>query len=120
MSKGQCICAVAAIICCVTQPLTCLPALAVEPKRVVLLHSFGSDFKPWSEYARTIRMELNQQSPWPLEITEHSLVTARSSDEDSEIAFVEYLRVLSAKHSPDIIVSIGAPAAGFVQRHRQQ
>jgi hypothetical protein len=86
----------------------------------MLLHSFGKDFKPWSEYARTIRMELNQKSPWPLDITEHSLVTARSPDEDPEVPFVEYLRALSAKRSPDIIVSIGAPAAAFVQRHRQQ
>jgi hypothetical protein len=58
----------------------------------MLLHSFGRDFKPWSEYAKSIRMELNQQSPWPLDITEHSLVTARSPDEGPEIAFVEYLR----------------------------
>jgi hypothetical protein len=65
-------------------------------------------------------MELNQQSPWPLDIIEHSLVTARSPDEDPEVPFVEYLRALSAKRSPDIIVSIGAPAAAFVQRHRQQ
>jgi signal transduction histidine kinase len=86
----------------------------------MLLHSFVRDFKPWSEYARTIRMELNQQSPWPLDITEHSLVTARSPDEDPEVPFVEYLRALFAKRSPDIIVSIGAPAAAFVQRHRQQ
>src|SRR4029079_5182742 len=86
----------------------------------LLLHSFGRDFKPWSEYAKIIRMELNQQSPWTLDITEHSLVTARSPDEDPEVPFVEYLRVLFAKRLPDIIVSIGAPAAGFVQRHRQQ
>src|SRR5262249_828149 len=29
------------------------PAVA-ETKRVMLLHSFGQDFKPWSEYAGTI------------------------------------------------------------------
>ena len=85
-----------------------------------MLHSFGRDFKPWSEYARTIRAELDRQSPWPLNITEHSLVAARSSDENSEVPFVEYLRSLFVKHPPDIIVSIGAPAAAFVQRHREQ
>jgi signal transduction histidine kinase len=120
MTQGQRICAVAAIVCCAIQSLACLAALAAEPKQVVLLHSFGRDFKPWSEYARTIRMELTQQSPWPLDITEHSLVTARSPDEDPEVPFVEYLRALFAKRPPDIIVSIGAPAAAFVQRHRQQ
>src|SRR6185503_18030924 len=91
-----------------------------ESKRVLLLHSFGREFKPWSEYAETIRSELNSQSPWPLDITEHSLITARSSDENPETAFVEYLRALFAKHPPDLIVGIGAPAAGFIQRHRPQ
>src|SRR3954469_9735268 len=55
-------------------------AVTAESKRVMLLHSFGTDFRPWSEYAKTIRDELNRQSPWPLDITEQSLVTARSSD----------------------------------------
>ena len=95
-------------------------AATAESKRVMLLHSFGKEFKPWSEYAKTIRDELNRQSPWPLDITEQSLVTARSSDEDPETPFVEYLRALFAKRPLDLIVSIGAPAAGFVQRHRQQ
>ena len=67
-------------------------AVTAESKRVMLLHSFGTEFKPWSEYAKTIRDELNRQSPWPLDITEQSLVTARSSDEDPEGPFVDYLR----------------------------
>src|SRR5262245_6065622 len=94
------------------------PAVA-DTKRVMLLHSFGRDFQPWSEYARTIRTELERQSPWPLDITDHSLVTARSDDQDPEIAFVEYLRALFAKRPLDLVVSIGAPAAAFVQRHRE-
>jgi len=86
-------------------------------KRIMVLHSFGRDFKPWDEYARTIRAELERQSRWPLDITDHSLLTARSSHED-EAPFVEYLRALHAKSPLDLIVSIGAPAAAFVQRHR--
>ena len=100
--------------------LATLGAATAEPKRVLMLHSFGRDFKPWSEYARTIRAELDRQSPWPLEIAEHSLMTARSSDENSEAPFVEYLRALHAKRPVDLIVSLGAPAVAFVQRHRQQ
>jgi signal transduction histidine kinase len=91
-----------------------------ETKRVMLLHSFGRDFKPWSDYARSIREELERQSRWPLDITDHSLVTARSSDEDPEPAFVEYLRALLAKRPLDLVVSIGAPATAFVQRHRER
>jgi hypothetical protein len=107
---------------CVGTPiflLATLGAATAEPKRVLMLHSFGRDFKPWSEYARTIRAELDRQSPWPLEIAEHSLTTARSSDE-TEAPFVEYLRALHAKRPVDLIVSLGAPAVAFVQRHRQQ
>ena len=95
-------------------------AAAANSKRVLLLHSFGRDFKPWSEYARTIRSELERQSPWRLDITEHSLVTARAGDEEPEVPFVAYLRALFAKQPPDLIVSFGAPAAAFVQRHRPQ
>ena len=98
----------------------CQVALAAEHKRVMLLHSFGQDFKPWSEYAKDIRAELKRQSPWPLDIIENSLVTARFSDEDPEAPFVEYLTALFAKRPLDVIVSIGAPAADFVQRHRRR
>ena len=114
------ICATAAFVVFLATSLGCPAGFAAESKRVILLHSFGRDFKPWSEYAKAIRTELDRQSPWPLDITEHSLVTARSSDEDPEVPFVEYLRALFAKRPPDLIVSIGAPAAAFVQRHRQQ
>src|SRR5262245_39848838 len=95
-------------------------AAAAETKRIVLLHSFGLDFKPWSEYARLIRGELQRQSPWLLDITDYSLVTARSSNEDPETPFVAYLRALFANQPPDLIVSVGGPAAAFVQRHRPQ
>jgi len=95
-------------------------ALAAEPKRVMLLHSFGREFKPWSEYAREIRTELVQQSPWALDITEHALITARSSNQNPEAPFVQYLGALFSEHPLDLIVSIGAPAAAFVQRHRHE
>jgi hypothetical protein len=99
-----------------------LGSAAAETKRVLMLHSFGRDIKPWSDYARNIRAELDQQSPWSLEISDHSLMTARFIDEDSEAPapFVEYLRALYAKRPPDLIVSLGAPAVVFVQRYRQE
>ena len=86
----------------------------------MLLHSFGLDFKPWSDYGKFIRTELVRQSPWPLDIVEHSLITARFSNESPEAPFVEYLRAQYNEHRLDLIVCIGAPAAAFVQRHRQR
>jgi len=98
--------------------LATVGAAAADSKRILIVHSFGRDFKPWRDYATTIRMELDRQSPWPLDIHEHSLVTARSSDENPEVPFVEYLRALYERRPPDLIVSVGAPAAAFVQRYR--
>src|ERR1051325_2569484 len=98
--------------------LFCAAVEAAQTKRVMLLHSFGRDFKPWDEYARTIRTELERQSPWPLDIIDQSLVGARAGNDDAERAFAEYLRALYTKFPVDLIVSIGAPAAAFVQRNR--
>src|SRR5450631_1666156 len=89
-----------------------------EPKRVLLLHSFGRDFAPWSEYARTFREELTRQSPDPIDLYEASLATARFPDVE-EGPFVEYLRGLFAKRRLDLVVAIGSPAVSFVQQHRQ-
>jgi signal transduction histidine kinase len=94
-------------------------AVAAETKRVLILHSFGVDFRPWGEYSKTIRSELFRQSPWPLDIKDHLLATARSSDENPEPPFIDYLNALEVKHSPDLIICIGAPAANFIQRHRE-
>ena len=55
-----------------------------------------------------------------MDFLDHSLVNARLDDENSEAAFVEYLRALYASRPVDLIVAIGAPAATFVQRYRQR
>src|SRR4051812_22917771 len=64
------------IRCCLVL-LVCLvgvanAAAAGEHKRVMILHSFGREFKPWNEYAKAIRAELEQQSSWTLDVEEHS------------------------------------------------
>lgn len=99
-------------------PASCEPR--GEPKRVLMLHSFGRDFLPWSAFARTIRSELEQQSPWPLELQEHNLLSARFNSPGPEAPFVDYLRSLYSGRPPDIVVSIGAPAARFVQKYRAE
>jgi len=93
------------------------PGLAA-PKRVVVLHSYGQNFKPWSEYSRALRQELESQSRWPIEIQDFSVIMARSLGENAEIQLAAYLNALFSREGPDLIVAFGAPAAGFVQRHR--
>lgn len=89
-----------------------------ELKRVLMLHSFGRGFLPWSEYARSIKAELERQSPWPLDIQEHNLLSARFNNPGPEAPFVDYLDSLYQGAPPDVVLSIGAPAARFVQRYR--
>jgi signal transduction histidine kinase len=93
---------------------------ATEHKAVLIIHSFGREFRPWNEYAKQVRAELDRQSPWPLDVREHSLEIARSGNLNPELPFVEYLGALYADHAPDLIVTIGAPAAAFIQRERDQ
>jgi signal transduction histidine kinase len=92
----------------------------VVPKRVMILHSVGREFRPWNAYAKDIRAELDRQSRWPIDVQEHSLVTARSDDPRAEELFLEYIKALYAGAPPDLIVSVGAPSAAFFQHHRQE
>ena len=91
---------------------------AAQPKEILILYSYGQNFGTWGVWSRQIRDQLNRQSPWPLDIQEHSLVTARNGDAAAETKFVEYLMALYARGRPDLIVALGAPAARFVQQHR--
>ncbi|WP_375788413.1 histidine kinase [Bradyrhizobium sp. Pha-3] len=96
-------------------------ALASEPRRVLLLHAFGHPFSPWSDMAGSFRAELIKTSSDPIDLFEVSLDTAKKirSPED-EAPFIEYIRTLLSGHRPDLIVPVGAPAAFFMQRHRQE
>lgn len=97
---------------------TIVPARAVESKRILMLHSFGPLFKPWSDYGRTIRKEIARQSRWPIDFSDFSLVDARWADQRSEDSLIKYFQELYASGPLDLIIAIGAPAASFIQRHR--
>ena len=92
----------------------------VEPKHVLMLHSFGLRFKPWTDYAQITRAEINRRSQRTVEFHDHSLLTAGLSDDKSDSPFVEYLHALYAERPPHLIIAFGAPAANFVQRYRHR
>ena len=92
----------------------------VEPKRVLMLHSFGLRFKPWTDYAQIIRSEITRNAQRSVDFHDHSLLTARLNDDTSDGPFVDYLYALYTERPPDLIIAIGAPAANFVQRYRQR
>src|SRR3954467_14424545 len=92
----------------------------VEPKRVLMLHSFGLRFKPWTDYAQFIRSGITHGSQTPVDFHDHSLLNARLANDKADGPFVDYLYALYADKPPDLILAIGAPAANFVQRYRER
>jgi ABC-type uncharacterized transport system substrate-binding protein len=99
-----------------TAVTTWTSSLADEPKRVLILHSFGLRFKPWTERTQVIRSEMSRRKS--VDFHDHSLVSARLAGERSEGPFVDYLQALYEDRPPDLIIAIGAPAANFVQKYR--
>lgn len=93
---------------------------SASSKRVLLLHSFGLDAPPWSEYSRHLRAELAGRLPNEIDLFEATLETARLPGEPNDTPFADYLTALFGKHSPDLVITVAAPAAAFVQRHRQR
>ena len=98
---------------------TVAPA-AAEPKRLLVLHSYGRDFSPFSDFSESFLTELNRQFKEPTNIYEFSLTTAQFPDENLDGLFAEYLRTLFDRHKLDLVVTVGAPAADFFQKYRQQ
>jgi signal transduction histidine kinase len=89
-----------------------------EPKRIMMLHSFGLRFKPWTDYAQFIRSEISRRAQRPIEFDDQSLLNARLTNDSTDGPFVDYLHALYAQKPPDLIIAIGAPAANFVQQYR--
>jgi signal transduction histidine kinase len=100
--------------------LVAVSPAAAEPKRVLLLHSFGPQFVPWVFFAAQFREELFRQSPDKIDLYEASLEGARFQQPDEQRPFVDYLTALFGTRKLDLIVTIGAPATFFVQKYRAQ
>jgi signal transduction histidine kinase/ABC-type uncharacterized transport system substrate-binding protein len=94
-------------------------AAAGEPRRVLLLHSFGGNFQAEDTFGDYLRTDLAEQSPYLLDRYEVSLEIARFNDGERDDAFVGYLRALFADRPPDLIITMVSPAARFIQRHRR-
>jgi len=96
---------------------TSFVAQAQPPKRVLMLHSWGPEFGDL--YARDMRVQFSRQMPGRFELYEEWLVSARFTDHQEDAAFASYLNALFADHPIDLVITLGAPAANFVQRFQQ-
>jgi signal transduction histidine kinase len=101
------------------------PAAADEPKtggalkRILILQSFGSDFRPYNALSASFRSELPQSLGEPVAFHEISVHGTNSPDPAAEDALAGYLRALNADRPPDLVVTIGGQAARFVLLHRE-
>jgi signal transduction histidine kinase/ABC-type uncharacterized transport system substrate-binding protein len=98
--------------------LAVVSAAAAEPKRVLVLHSFGN-FEPEDAFGDYFRGDLPEKSPYPMEQFEVTLEIARFNDGERDAAFVEYVKALFAGRPTDLVVTLVGPAARFVQSHRR-
>src|SRR3569832_2879094 len=100
--------------------LTSSTAAAADPKRDLLLHSFGPQFVPWVFFAGQFREDLFKLSPDKIDLYEASLEGARFQQPDEQRPVIEYLAALFGSKTLDLLVTIGAPAAIFVQKYRSR
>jgi hypothetical protein len=92
---------------------------AAQPKRVLLIHSFGPEFAPYNYFSNLFRTDLGQQLQGKVDFYEVSVESARFAETENEGAFVQYVLALFKDRPLDLVVTIGAPAVRFAQRYRR-
>lgn len=95
-------------------------ASAATPKRVLIIHSFGSAAPPFTTHSIAFETELTAKMGEPIDLDEVSLDVARYASLDMEEALVDLMRSRQAKWQPDLVVPIGSPSGVFVARHRDR
>jgi signal transduction histidine kinase len=99
---------------------TPLGAMAAEPKRVLLLHSFGREFAPYDALVAAFRTDLARGSSKPIAVYDASLDAGQASASDDPEPFLQLLRHRFAGSPPDVVVTIGPPAAAFYMENRDR
>src|ERR1044071_8783875 len=79
---------------------------AAQPKRILLMHSFGPTFAPWNAISARLRDELRKQSPYPVDSYEASLQGERFAETPDQAPFLDYLRGLFEGRDLDMMVAI--------------
>lgn len=95
------------------------PSRSEPSKSVLILNSYGPDFAPYNFLTARLRDDLAANYAGSIDFFDASLASARYVEAPDDKAFVDYLQSLFATHRLDLIIAIGAPAAGFVQNNRK-
>jgi signal transduction histidine kinase len=100
--------------------LTAVCGAGIEPKRVLVVHSFGSVAPPFTTHSIAFETELVEKMGKRVDLDEVSLDMARYADPNLQEALVEYLQKRQAHWQPDLVVPIGSPAGVFVEQYRDR
>ena len=93
-------------------------APGANPRRILILDSFGRDIAPFNTAVSAFRTTLARELGDPVDIYEASLDAARFAEPEKEAPFLEFLRFRFEGRSLDLVVPVGAPAVKFVVNHR--
>jgi len=100
--------------------LAAFGAVAAEPKRVLVVHSFVNAAPPFTTHSTAFESALTTEMGEPVDLDEVSLDVARYATLDMDEALVEFMRKRQAKWQPDLVVPIGSPASVFVAQFRDR
>jgi PAS domain S-box-containing protein len=95
-------------------------ASAAEPKRVLIVNSFGTAAPPFTVHSMAFERGLVERMRAQVDLDEVSLDMARYAEPDMQEAIVEYLQKRQAKWRPDLVGPIGSPAGVFVAKYRDR
>jgi signal transduction histidine kinase len=90
---------------------------ADPPQRVLIVHSFGRDFAPFSETAQQFRAELSLRSPHPVEYLDIPLELGHFDTAQNDEPLLAFIAAVYAADPPDLVVPIGVPALQFCMRN---
>jgi two-component sensor histidine kinase len=93
---------------------------AAEPKRILLLHSYGQEGAPLDAFVHSFRTEMLRTWPEKAALYDFSLETGRPDIGENEGAITQVLRARFAAMKLDLVVTLGAQAARFYTRNREE
>jgi two-component sensor histidine kinase len=97
-----------------------LSSQAAEPKKILLLHSYGQEGAPLDAFVSSFRTEMLRTWPEKAALYDFSLETGRPEIGENEGAVIQVLRARFAAMKLDLVVMLGAQAARFYTRNREE
>ena len=98
--------------------LATLSSHAAEPKRILMLHSFGRATSPYDLTSSTFRHDMLDAWPGQVAFYDFALESGRPVA-DNDASIIEVLRSRFANVKLDLVVAVGPPASRFYGKYRE-